>query len=304
MTREAVNRKKLRVSWVQDFDIWHQAGGAEASDRTTVIEGIRRGHEFRFQLPDGNVNISDLDVAVVSNAVRYPSEILARLADNVPTVWYLHDYFGACSHRLFYPLAERCFKRCPVASFAGQVLTKAKLLVWLSPLHREAWLKLHPELENVPYHLHPSPVEPGPFEDAARTMNRQPGTVLGVNVLSSFKGRDNVLQYAKEHPELKFLFVGEPDEDCVLPPNCRAMKGIPSEQMPMLLGQSESLIHLPASPEPFARVIPEAVFAGCRLIVNDKIGALSYGWKSKDEVKQALRAAPGKFWEAVEGAIG
>jgi len=304
VSREDTNRKKMHVLWVQDFDIWHQAGGAEASDRTTVIEGIRRGHTFRFQQLDLNMNIMGCDVAVVSNFSRYPPDIIARLVDNIPTVFYLHDYLGACSWRLHYPLAERCLTRCPVSAFPKNVMTKAKLLVWLSPLHREAWLKKHPELKDLPHHLHPSPVEPGPFEEAAKNPKREPGSVVGINVLNSFKGRDNCLDYAKAHPELKFMFIGGPDQDVTLPGNCRAMSGIASDQVPWMLAQTEYLIHLPQSPEPFGRVIPEAVFSGCKLIVNDRIGALSYGWKTKEEMRKALTESPSKFWERVEGLLG
>lgn len=292
-------------AWVCDYDPHTTSGGAELSDRATILAGIRRGHEVRVILPveKGALNIEGCDATIISNATRHPPELLNQITVRNPTIFYIHDFFPTCSWRLFYPMAERCLKTCPATPYASTMLTKAALLVWLSPLHRQAWLKKHPELEYVPFHLHPSPIDVVPFEEAAKRAVRKPGTVLGSNVLAPFKGREKTLKYVSAHPELQFTFIGNPD-GVKVPENVKVVQHVEHTRMPSVLSKFESVLLLPASPQPFERLPVEARAAGCKLILNDLVGCTSYPWwPSWAETRKAVTESPTKFWERVEEVV-
>lgn len=284
-------------------------GGAEMSDKLTILEGLRRGHDVRVILPpqgDGPqaVNVLGCDATVVSNSFFFPPEIIEMLVTRNKTIFYLHDYAPTCKYKLFYPLADRCLNRCPVSTYASTLLSKAALLVWLSPLHRAAWLRKHPELECVPHHLHPSPIDLAPFEEAEKRVQKKPGTVIGVNALAPYKGGENVLKYAGEHPELQFTFIGGPEEGVKLPDNCRAVDRVDYGRMPGLLARHEYAILRPRSPQPYERFPVEARAAGCKVLLNDLVGCTSYPfWPDWAATKTATRESPGKFWDAVEAVV-
>jgi len=270
---------------------------------------MRRGHEVRLITPPpqdqpGGINLLGCDATVISNFATFPQQMVQVIAERNKTIFYLHDYWGACHFRLFYPLAERCLTKCPVSPFTQLVMNKAALLVWLSPLHRAAWLKKHPELECVPYHLHPSPIDLAPFEAMAKSPGRVKGTVIGSNALAGYKGGNNCLDYAKDHPELKFTFIGGPEEGTKLPDNCEVIERVPHAKMPAVLSRFEYGILLPGSPQPYERFPVEARASGCRLLLNELVGCTSYPhWPDWEATKKATQESPGKFWDRVEAVV-
>jgi hypothetical protein len=75
--------------------------------------------------------------------------------------------------------------------------------------------------------------------------------------------------------------------------------------MPEKMSEYSGFIHLPNWTEPFGRVVMEAYLSGCELIVNDKIGAMSFDWdySDYDEVKDKLQSSVKKFWQVVESYL-
>jgi len=193
----------------------------------------------------------------------------------------------------------------PEQSLALRLLSQSKLIVWLSPLHRQYWLRSCPELEDHPYALIPPCVDPWLFEEARANVGRLRNTALGVNCLLSFKGRQNVLEYARRHPEVNFTFVGGRDNPSgPLPPNCRYIGPKPRSEMPKLYATHDYFIHLPSTPQPGERTVLEAYFSGAKLILNELVGILSYrlDWSNRQAVKRLVLEAPAKFWDKVEEA--
>ena len=295
----------MRLVWVQDFDFITHPGGAQLTDRAHFLEGVRRGHSLSIWNPGTQMGLEDIPkgtAVLASNPVFLHHEVFLGMRERgIPYVYFFHDYVPVCKYRLFYPMRESC-KSCYLKERWLPVLQGARLLVWLSPLHRESWLWLCPELEAVPHHLSPSPVDVDSFFD----MGLERAGIVAVESLHPFKGRRRVLDWARQHPEASLTFVGgNPEPQEPLPPNCRDIGSVPGQMMNEVYNRHEALLHLPQSPSPFDRTVAEAYLAGCRIIGNALVGALSWPFfgKGRDAVKQACQESPSQFWEAIENAL-
>ena len=298
----------MKLTWLQDLDFMSWQGGAEFTDRSHFIAGLRRGHDITLITPSTplpEMAFAPADAVIISNAVSFNMQVFQRFQEmGRPLIWFFHDYFPICKYRLFYPMAEKC-RACYLRERWLPLLLSARLLIWLSPLHRSSWLSLVPELEKVPFALIPSPVDGREFYDLR--LPRQ--GVITVNSLAPFKGRDNVLKWISEHPDEPVTVVGA--EGGPLPPNCTYVGLVPYHQLNELYNRHQSLLHLPSSPMPFDRTVAEAYLAGCHIISNELVGALSWPF-FRDEpwagprrslVAMKLSEAPNRFWEAVENAL-
>ena len=297
----------MRLVWLQDLDFMSVAGGAEFTDRVHFIAGLKRGHDITLvtpSSPDQEAAFGPADAVIVSNATTFQLGGFQTFQEmGRPLIWFLHDYFPICKYRLFFPMAEKC-GICYLKARWLPHLTSARLLIWLSPLHRASWLKIAPELEGIPYALIPSPVDGQQFYDLG--LPRQ-GTIT-VNSLAPFKGRDNILKWIEEHPQEPVTVVGA--NNVPLPPNCTHLGLVSYHRLNELYNRHQSFLHLPGSPMPFERTVAEAYLAGCRVIGNELIGALSWPFFTegppatrREAVSTALAVAPRLFWEAVEGAL-
>ncbi len=292
----------MKITWIQDLEVFTSGGGAQLTDRTHIIEGLRRGHSVDLLTPQSGLTTPDKDAFVISNASVFRFELFENLlTTNKPLIWFLHDYWPICKYRLFYPMQDTC-KSCYLKERWLPVLLKAKLIIWLSPLHRESWLWLYPELKDIPYHLSPSPVEPHKFYPIDGIKREG---IIAVESLHPFKGRANVLDWVINHPDKTVTFVGGnayPNE--LLPPNARQLDFVPYGAMNEQYNQHEHLLHLPQSPSPFDRTTVEAYLAGCKIIGNELIGALSYDWfKSREEVAEHCRESPKEFWKKIKEVL-
>jgi len=292
----------MRLAFIQDLDIFSIGGGAQLTDRTHFTEGLKRGHDIELVTPSSGGVVPKVDGIIVSNASAFPASNLMGMSElGIPIIWFIHDYFPICKYRLFYPMGNSC-KSCYLKERWLPVLKLARLIIWLSPLHRESWLWLYPELEDIPYHLAPSPVSADLFYDLH--LERKEG-VISVEGLHPFKGRDYILRWIEDHPEVKVTIIGgNPDPLGSLPPNCRSIGVVPNVDMNEVYNQHEALLHLPQSPSPFDRTVAEAFLAGCKIIGNKNIGALSYDWFiSCESVAEHCKNSPKEFWEVIENAL-
>lgn len=294
----------MKVLYAQDFDFIVHSGGAQMTDRSHFLEGIRRGHDIRIWNPESGIDDSDLkgDMKVIaSNPLFLHTETFQMLLDrNVPYVWLFHDYAPICKYRLFYPMRESC-RLCYLKERWLPYLVGAKMIIWLSPLHRSSWLWLCPELELVPFCLVPSPIRVDDFYD----LNLPRQGVIAVESLHPFKGRDQVLRWAEDHSEVEVNFVGSnPDPNSPLPPNCRCLGQVPEGRMNEVYNQHKVFLHLPQNPSPFDRTVAEAYLAGCKVVGNELIGALSYDWfRSREQVAEHCRSSSRMLWEKLEEVL-
>lgn len=292
----------MKVVWVQDFSPLTMGGGAQQTDREHIREGLRRGHDVSFVTPENaNQPIDETAFVVLSNPSRFDPKRLSTMKNRYAV--FHHDYLHLCRWRLFFPWTEKCAVNCPQTPLWRPVLEKAKLHVFLSPLH----YRVHSDILGdaiEPHVLVPGTVNPDEFFDHGR---ERKGT-CNVNGLLSFKGRKPILEYAKENPGETITFAGvneKPDEP--LPENCKFVGPISDVggKMRDFYNQHEWYLELPDTPQPFNRTIAEAYLSGCKIKGNELLGALSWHWFSEGRkaVAEHLRNAPLEFWNAVEAVV-
>ncbi len=291
----------MRLLWVQDLSPFKRVGGAQLTDYTHIIAGIRRGHDIVPMISEDGPVDSELpcDGAIVSNCASFPPAFFKRLHERgVPTVFLYHDF--TCRWRLFYPMQDKC-RQCYLRERWIEHYQNARLLVWLSPLHRDSFLFEFPELLDHQFALVPSPVRTADFFPT----NQPRQGVLVTSGFLAFKGRRNILSWAEANPSIPITAIAYAEEDqAQVPPNISLITPQPHSAMNALYNKHEVLLHLPSTTQPFERTCAEAILAGCRVVGNELVGALSYPWfTSAAEVAKHCDAAPEDFWVAVERVL-
>ena len=290
----------MRVAWIQDQDPFVTEGGAQLTDRAILQEGIRRGHEIQVIVPTANPEqVGDIqDLVVFSNAVSVKKETYEDLKKRgIPYVLFPHDYGPyVCRWRLFYPMEERCQTLCYLRDRWRDIIKQSAFIFFMSPLHRDAFLFAYPSLAQHPFSYMPSALPVEKFYDLGKPRNG----IITVNSLYPFKGIENIVWWAKEHPAVEITAVGTRD-GIELPPNIKVVEAVPFYKMNALYNAHEALLHLPTTPQPCERTVIEAYLAGCRIIGNGLIGVLSYPWfTSREQVRSEIAAGPDIFWTLLE----
>jgi hypothetical protein len=67
------------------------------------------------------------------------------------------------------------------------------------------------------------------------------------------------------------------------------------------MNRAKNFVFLPRWPEPQGRVVVEAALSGCKLIVNENVGAMSFPFDiaNPENMKDSKRI----FWEELEAAV-
>lgn len=295
-----------KIAWIADYNpLEGQGGGAELSEKAVILEGIRKGYEINLFTPNTPQpeEVLTADFVIIGNASRWAPNFLSRIIEQQEVVNYVHDFAFLCHHRLFYPDLKKCKTTCPHLPFTKKMMLNSSLNIFLSPLHYKVWKRVLPELEDVQHYLHPSPVDVNEFR--VLDVPKVPNSILGVNVLLSFKGKENILKYVQEHSDKTFTFIGGKEGRIKLSSNCYYIGGVPNAEMVGMYNQSECVIHLPNTVDPFCRVVAEAKLCGAKIIGNKLIGALSYkefGYDGGDFAKWVSKS-PQRFWKKIEKEI-
>jgi len=286
----------MRFAWIQDLDFVSNpySGGAQATDWSHYQYGLKKGHEQILITPQNwqNAQVQGDDTLILSNIRAFGPERFLDKPNQM--IMFHHDYW--CRYRLFYPRQEKCIKSCAYKEPWEKLFKKAKLNIFLSPLH----YKMHKEVFGdaiEPHALVPSPVDPDRFCDMKKERKKD---VITVNTTLPFKGRDNMIQWAKDNPDRKITVVGWVKPDVPLPSNCEYIGAVPYDKMPELYNEYKFYLELPGTPQPLNRTACEAYLCGCSLITNSLLGFMSWDWKSRDEVRKKVgRNASKRFWREI-----
>jgi len=298
----------MRVLFCQDMNPLGTGGGAQATDREFIMHGIRQGQEIYILTPRelGQTPIKNFDLAIISNSVTFPRGNLKQITDTVPYVTYTHDYYF-CRYRLYFPSLPKC-SSCRYMPFWKDIYLRSKLNMFMSPLHWETHVGVMPELSKVRHAIIPSAIKTEEFLASPKDIKL--GTVVGVNCLFGFKGRDNIIKYAQEHPELTFTIVGGKEREVELPSNCQYVGFQQREDLLEIFATHEYYIHLPPTPQPFERGPIEYLIANPKgkLIINQLVGARSYLWFGKEhpnraEIIKHVEDAPKLFWREIHACL-
>lgn len=294
----------MKIVWLQDLDPMTHPGGAQFNDREKIISGIRRGHDIDIMLPPGDDNRFDkVDATIISNSTAFSTDIFKAIQEAGPYIYFIHDYSPLCKVRLYYPQQEKC-RSCYRREPWLPVLEGAALRIWLSQLHKDAWMHAMPELSGMPYMLNPSTIDLTQFWDME---NERSGTIA-VDSGMGFKGRPLFFEWAKAHPGEKITLVGpiEQQGQAEVPDNINVLRTVHYSKMNELYNQHVTFLHIPENPMPFDRTIVEALLAGCKVVTNENVGAMSWPEIASGDRKAIIalmEGANGEFWDGVEGVL-
>lgn len=287
------------IGWVQDIDPLIDLGGAQKNDLGMIRFIMKNtGAEIDIIIPQniGSKLLKKYDLLIFSNCVKFPKEHIEAIIKKNPYVIFHHDYLF-CRFRLYYPGDKTCVG-CPGFEWWHKFIAGAKKNIFLSPMHREMHEIIFTKKELGPSITIPSCIDTE-FWHPTEGDIRMPKTVISVNGLEVFKGRYNHNEYIEKHPELQFTFVGGGIE--INKPNVKYLPVVGQEELRKLYSQHEYFMSLPPTAMPFDRVIPEAYLCGCKLIVNENLGALSYkwDWANKEQILFYLKQAAVGFKDEI-----
>ena len=296
----------MKIAWLQDLDPMTHPGGAQFNDKEKIQAGIRRGHDISIMLPPGDDNsFGQVDATIISNATTFTPDLFKAVRDaGKPYIFFIHDYWPLCKVRLYYPLQEKC-RSCYRREDWLPILEGAALRIWLSPLHKEAWGHGMPELMDIQFLINPSTIDCSAFWDMG---NERSGTIA-VDSGMGFKGRDLFFEWALEHPDESITLVGpieRPPQGGTVPPNISVLRTVHYSKMNELYNKHTTFLHIPENPMPFDRTIVEAQLAGCKVITNENVGAMSWPAIANGDhegIRTLMEKANGEFWDGVEGVI-
>lgn len=179
-----------------------------------------------------------------------------------------------------------------------KIIRGAKLLVYMSPKHRDDNLGRFAELNA---HVMPSLVDPDLFHPAEKLGQGH----LWLGGYSRQKGIRNLWEWAEKNKiHVEFRGHGTPRIYLEQSKYCHVKEAVPYEKVPELLRQHQTLIHLPKGPEAGSRVFIEAVLSRLKIITNEFEGDLSFNNPYNEVVwRERLKKAPQQFWEVALQAL-
>ena len=191
---------------------------------------------------------------------------------------------------------KTCDMPCPaqVNPLIRKIYEKAKLIIAASPAHmRFQMQQLSGWNVNYDYGL------PYTFKDIKiPNVERIPKTVAYLGTLRAYKGIYDIAELALRKPDYHFDLAGRIGYVKGNLPNNVSYVGAVDDKW-KYLASHEYFIHLPRHLDPCPGTILEAIYAGCKLVVNDNVGTLSYPFKTRDEWLTALANSGKVFWEKV-----
>jgi len=259
-------------------------GGGLMTDRNIIMKGLTEGYNIILMNPntfDEDV-LNEAELVIISITRNFTKDQI-KIATKMPYVIYNHDYF--CKWILFYPKIEKC-KKCKYLD--KELYINSETMIWMSPIHREAWIYAFPEIEDHDYMLIPSAIDTSVFYSREKI----PNSVIACNQ-TLYKGFYNVLDYIKRHRDMTFYIYGDVYRPDLYPSNVKLLGKVPYKSLPDILSDKEYAIHLPATIQPSERFAAEAIASGCIPIFNDNVGIMSYG----EDIIDLVNNAADRFWK-------
>jgi glycosyltransferase involved in cell wall biosynthesis len=256
----------VKVGWL--FGVPDYIGGAELTQA-----------EFRLAAPE-DVEVVDCrpgkvvecDRYVAHNVVPYSMHDMDKLTSR-PVVKYQHDVW---------PAGDPDVRRF--------LLNRAKM-IFCSPLHKERFPHPHKD-DGV---CIPPPVNLDRFKVPSRQVNRQKkGAVAVAQWRNGGKGQLNLDEWSQKTDTLVNVY--GPGPYIPVGPNIDYRGELQYADIPRVLWQYETFVHLPTVLEPFGRAVAEAWAAGCNLVVAKGLVGARY-WIEQEPDK--IKTASADFWRVV-----
>jgi len=280
--------KNKNLLWLTDYTVKEvPAGGAEITDSYVIQAGKSLGYSIQVCCPSNlRSNILEKsDLVIFSNCYEFPKPARQMIMEEKPYVVYSHD-----SGRWM-----EVVKRSP------NMMKNAQANIFLSPLHRDCFSKFLVGAKNillVPPHI---PVEF--YDRGAQRVNK----IIFVGNIHEGKGICEIIQYAKDNPCMVFDFYYKRGVSYLIRQlkalnNCNLVGYVPKEAIYNNYNKYKYFIHIPQHYESFGRAVGEAYLCGCEIIVNKRVGAVSYDWDYQTFRKRTMHAHF-IFWEKLSKAL-
>lgn len=300
----------LNINWLSYLDPQVYSGGGERIGRELLSEAAHRGHIVkvssarwgklsRFAGPRIRLHKSP-DVWILTDIWncpeqerRFPQSILDVAVRSGRYVTLDNAWTTVCRRPLFPCNGARsaCPDSCASAR-AREFYMGAISQCFLAPFHRELVEK------SIGIRL-PQAVEMPPTID--RTFFRNLGhsrdiPFLFVGTISDYKG---AIEVESRFGDLGLHWAGKNITG-------RNLKGVHlgvlnDNELRDVYNRTQYFVHLPAWSEPMGRAVIESLLCGCQVILNDRVGASSWG-KTEEEFR-ALPDGAAVFWDSVESRV-
>lgn len=262
----------MRIGYLKDPGMGI-IGGAELS-ADALVAAAPAGVEMLY-VPPGEEPAQECDAFVVFNCAKYEADA-KRYLEGKPVIRRVADYWQHGDEDL-----------------RAWMLERAKRLVFLSKPHYENF----PHACGTKVELCPPPIDMERFEKAkSASIHRE--DFLWMGQMFAHKGLQEAILWAESNG-VRVDFFGEgplrPRESRF----CRFGGQVPHEDVPDLMATYEAFLHIPSWVEPFGRAVVEAMAAGCKLYINNNVGAM---WWLQNDI-DAVRDGAGRFWKIVEEVI-
>jgi glycosyltransferase involved in cell wall biosynthesis len=259
----------MKIAWLADDPGYK--GGAELSSEA-----------YQRAAPDGYELVirthkepcpEDCDAYIVGNCTAYDASVIKSIRGK-PVIKIVFDLWRYGDSELRHWLLNQS---------ARVILVSPPQLDWL------------PYTINVPISYVPCPVDIVIFERAANEILGWEG-VCWLGRMWPGKGLANVIEWSKATGQPVDYYGSGPERALV---GDRYRGEVRPEEVPALLARYATFIFLPDEFDPCPRTVIEAWAAGCRLILNGRVGV--QWWLDNDP--EALRNACTRFWQVVGNAI-
>ena len=181
----------------------------------------------------------------------------------------------------------------PVIGLSSALIEKAAFSLFLSPLHLNEWTNFTKfEIPNAFVYFQKIDDKIFNNQNIERPVN-----VLYVGAITEAKGVSEIQLIFGDN----IRFIGRGDINLINPENYIGI-GTP-DQIAFAMNSSKYFVHMPNWKEASARTVVEAAMCGCKLIVNENVGACSfgvtdlsnpyYGKKSFNDLVSAIKSIKG-----------
>lgn len=270
-TQEKFKFKK--VAWISDRKFPEYEGGAEKVDYMIREIGKKQGLEIDHWKDKLAI---DYDLYILGNNHLWPPEKTESMVDGKQYAFFRHD-----------PLARE---------HVWDLVRKAHVVIFPSP-GLKAFYEKKLILKNVMY----QPWASAEGELDSYYSKTKENFVLYIGDLNSYKGVHNLIDYAKDHPEMLFKVYGRNMENINFTlPNLQYFGWLPEDKVRETMAKAKYWIQLPSMIDPFPQMVVKAYLSGCELIVNKNVGCFTYpdwDWNDPENIKKKLREFQETFWQ-------
>jgi hypothetical protein len=304
--------RPLHINYIAHLDPYIYNGGGEQVMRKVLDAAKLRGHEVKIASRDG----SDLhpspdlwflcDVYNCPMNKRRPIEELVNsiVCGDIPYVHFDNSYVDICWHGNI-PCnglgmnGFSCHVKKGICSLprAVPLYKNAMVCSFVSPLQRDVHMGALGS-QTLPIEKTLLLMPPVDVDHFRNLHIKRDIALLSYGGQGEAKGYYNIML---NFPRGSVIFIGGDTSDLLKEGDGHWLGPIPGEMMPEILNRTQNYIHVPRWPEPFGLIVAEAALCGCNLIVNDKVGAIS--WKKDLKNPETYKNTLENFWTELENRL-